>query len=403
MAGHQRLRQLIIYMAAMNTPHSTPRIYGLDTLRAVAIVLVFMNHYSAYISNASVFGIFGEIGWIGVDLFFALSGYLISNQIFGALRSGQPLSLKRFYARRLLRTLPNYYFVLALYFLWPTFRGDGGMEPLWRYLTFTLNLGLELGALFSQAWSLCVEEQFYLVLPALALCIATCRRPLRWAWGTIIACVLGGMLLRATIWSDYGDQSQFVPFLYYKHIYFSTLCRLDELVAGVALALLKNYHGGLWARLTRHGNVVLVAGLLGSAVAGYLFYWQFYGFGMTVAGHPLVALSFGLLLLAALSPNSLLYKTRVPGAASLAVWSYAIYLLHKQLFVLLKPQLVALGVDTNGPLATLLAVLVVCAAGWLMYTLVETPFMKLRQRYVPSNFAPQPPETARPVPAGAIR
>ena len=381
------------------TSISTSRIYGLDTLRALAIALVFMNHYSAYISNTSIFGFFGEVGWIGVDLFFALSGYLISNQIFGVIARGEPLSLKRFYARRLLRTLPNYYFILALYFLSATFRVDGTPEPLWRYLTFTLNLGLELGALFSQAWSLCVEEQFYLVLPALALVIAGARHSLRLAWFTLAACVVAGMLLRATIWSDYHDQAQFVPYLYYKHIYFSTFARLDELIAGVALALLKNFHGALWARLTRRGNLALAAGLVGAALAFYLFYWRFYLFDMTVFGHPLMALSFALLLLAALSPGSLLHGTRVPGAASLALWSYAIYLSHKQVFVLLRPYIVASGIDVNSFGATLVAVPVCCLVGWLMYRLIETPFMKLRQRYVPSNLA----GPVRPAPTIAVR
>src|SRR5690349_7860962 len=100
---------------------SASRIDGLDTLRALAIVLVVLHHYVLFVSRADTFGWVGEIGWVGVDLFFALSGYLIGNQIFGAMRSGAGFSLRHFYARRFLRTLPNYYVVLALYFLWPWF------------------------------------------------------------------------------------------------------------------------------------------------------------------------------------------------------------------------------------------------------------------------------------------
>lgn len=97
--------------------------HGLDTLRAAAITLVFMYHYMVFVSHENTFGFLSEIGWVGVDLFFALSGYLIGNQIFSALANGEIISLKAFYARRFFRTLPNYYVVLALYFLLPFFAG----------------------------------------------------------------------------------------------------------------------------------------------------------------------------------------------------------------------------------------------------------------------------------------
>ena len=63
-----------------------PRIHGLDTLRALAVTLVVLHHYVLFVSGAPTFGWVGEIGWVGVDLFFALSGYLIGNQIFSGLR-----------------------------------------------------------------------------------------------------------------------------------------------------------------------------------------------------------------------------------------------------------------------------------------------------------------------------
>ena len=110
----------------------TQRIHGLDTLRALAIVLVFTNHYMGFVSNRATFGVVSELGWMGVDLFFALSGYLIGNQIFAGLRQDS-FSLKNFYARRLLRTLPNYYVVLALYAFWPLWAGSTQHAPWWQY------------------------------------------------------------------------------------------------------------------------------------------------------------------------------------------------------------------------------------------------------------------------------
>ena len=63
---------------------TTSRNPGLDTLRALAIVLVMLHHYVLFVTGESTFGAVGDVGWIGVDLFFALSGYLIGNQIFAA-------------------------------------------------------------------------------------------------------------------------------------------------------------------------------------------------------------------------------------------------------------------------------------------------------------------------------
>ncbi|MFM9436511.1 peptidoglycan/LPS O-acetylase OafA/YrhL [Janthinobacterium sp. CG_23.3] len=370
----------------MTPATGTARNHGLDTLRALAIVLVFMNHYLLFVSDGGAFGFLGEAGWIGVDLFFGLSGYLIGNQIVAALRSGRPFSLKNFYARRLLRTLPNFYVVLALYACWPAWRGNAAMLPLWKYLSFTQNINLTPGTVFSHAWSLCVEEQFYLLLPALALLIAARRRSLAWAWGALAAGIAAGMLLRASIWDDYVGHAR-GGLAYYKYIYYSSLCRCDELLAGVALALLKNHHPRVWARATAHGNRSLLAGLAGAALSIYLFLGDRYGYAVSVFGYPLLAASVALLILSALSPASLLRRTRVPGAASLALWSYALYLTHKQLCILLKPVYMAWGMGPDTAPAMLAMAAASVAAGWLLYRLVETPFMRLRQRHVPSNFA----------------
>lgn len=141
----------------------------------------------------------------GVDLFFVLSGYLISNQLFSDLVRGRALSLKAYYARRLLRTLPNFYVVLALYFLFPLVLGGSSAPPLWKFLTFAQNRGLQAGTAFSHAWSLCIEEQFYLLLPALVLLAARYGKSIRAAWFVLGVLVLAGIAIRSgccAIWSS---------------------------------------------------------------------------------------------------------------------------------------------------------------------------------------------------------
>ena len=144
---------------------------GLDTLRAGAIALVFMYHYMVFVSGHRTFGWLSEVGWVGVDLFFVLSGYLIANQLFAGMARGQALSLPRFYARRAFRTLPVFWLVLAAFALFPAAMGGRPPPPWWRFLTFTQNIGLQPGTAFSHAWSLCIEEQFYLLLPLAVLAL----------------------------------------------------------------------------------------------------------------------------------------------------------------------------------------------------------------------------------------
>lgn len=379
---------------ATSLPHR--RIHGLDTLRALAIVLVVLHHYTLFVSGREdQFGWLGQIGWVGVDLFFALSGYLIGNQIFAAMRSEAGLSLPRFYARRLLRTLPNFYVVLALYAFWPWFRNGQQMPPLWEFLTFTQNINLRPGTAFSHAWSLCIEEQFYMLLPALALLIASIRGSIRWAWATVALAFAAGMLIRATLWQDLVDGNARSQLHYYQYIYYSTLCRFDELVAGVALALLKNYHVDAWRRLTAQGNAMLAAGIAVCAGAFYLFLDDRQGLLATVAGFPLLALGCALLIVAALGERSFLRDTRIPGAASLALWAYAIYLTHKQIGILARKPMENLGYGPESAVAIAAVMAMSLAAGWLLYKAVETPFMALRDRYVPTNsparvLTPQP-------------
>ncbi|MCC6072304.1 acyltransferase family protein [Massilia sp. GCM10020059] len=379
---------LVFYSPIMSAHHPTRRLFGLDTLRALAIVLVVFHHYTLFVSRSDTFGWIGEIGWVGVDLFFALSGYLIGNQIFAAMRSEAGLSLPRFYARRFLRTLPNFYVVLALYALWPWFRGGLEMPPLWEFLTFTQNINLTPGTAFSHAWSLCIEEQFYVLLPALALLVASLRGSLRWAWFAVALAFAAGMVVRATLWQELVDGSAQARLNYYKYIYYSTFCRFDELVAGVALALLKNYHQGAWRRITANGNVMMAAGASVCAVAFWLFLDNREGFAVTVVGFPLLALGFALLIVAALSERSVLRDTRVPGATSLALWAYAIYLTHKQIGILAREPMLKLGYPPGSLVAIMVIMALSLLSGWLLFKLVETPFMALRDRYVPTNSAP---------------
>lgn len=337
------------------------RIHGLDTLRATAILLVLMYHYGV-VAGGSDFGALGRIGWAGVDLFFVLSGYLIGNQLLS-----QQMPLTAFFGRRLLRTLPNYIVVLTAYFLFPVALGGSETAPLWRFLTFTQNFGLQYGQTFTHSWSLCIEEQFYLILP---LALLLLRGP-RAMWAAIALAVAGAITFRALAWSD-G-----LP-LFSQEVYYSTFGRFDELLPGVAIAMLKNFQRPLYQRILRHGNLMLVAGL--ALAAALLMRIEDKSFFISAFGFTLLAVAFSLLLLAALSGTSVLARVRVPGAESFALWSYAIYLAHKPLYKVVSE---GMGIDKHGVLGIALVMLAGVAGGWLLYHLVEQPFMRRRAAWFP--------------------
>jgi peptidoglycan/LPS O-acetylase OafA/YrhL len=381
----------------MTSAVSSTRLAGLDLLRAAAIVLVLMSHYNGFVAQGSTFGFIGEVGWAGVDLFFVLSGYLIGNQILAPLARGEHLSLKTFFARRLLRTLPNYYVVLAVYLLLPHSPIWGKtMAPVWRYLTFTQNVGLRYGETFTHSWSLCIEEQFYLVLPLAVLALVRRGGSPRLLWCAIGAAIAAGMAARGVAFMN-GQEAFAAP------VYYATFARFDELLPGVAIAMLKNFHPGLFDRILKRGNALLGAGIgMAAAVLYGVLNEAPNALLASTFGFSLVAMSFALLTCAALSPNCLLNRLRVPGAASLALWSYAVYLVHKPVFMALRPELVRRDIDPGAPFTVVAVMAAGIFGGWLLFRLVETPFMRLRARWYPAE-TPGSPRAAPIHPAASIR
>ena len=366
------------------------RDYGLDTLRALAIGLVFVYHYMVFVSHEPTFGWASVVGWVGVDLFFVLSGYLIAHQLFAGIRRGQALSLKAFYARRALRTLPVFWLVLAAYFLFPSVMGGRTPPPLWSFLTFTQNFNLQPGTAFSHAWSLCIEEQFYLVLPLLLVLGLRFGSRRAHGWALLVLLMVVGIASRAVLWTAYGRESVGNIDGYHPNIYYATLGRFDEFLPGIAVAMLKNFHPAQWQRVTRHGHVVFGLGVAASAVMLYAVHRHYYvdGYGysffMTAFGYSLIAMAFAVLVVAALSPGSWLHRVRIPGAFHLAMWSCSIYLSHKAIAHVVQGQTKAFGLSSA---STLVLITLACViAGAALYKWVEAPFMALRKRRFPTSF-----------------
>jgi peptidoglycan/LPS O-acetylase OafA/YrhL len=359
------------------------RMPGLDLLRAVAIAWVMIFH-SYFIGGWGHFGGIEQNGWMGVDLFFVLSGFLIGSQVLKPLADGAGFSFKAFYQRRAFRILPAYLVMVAAYFIWPSIREQGALQPLWQFLTFTVNLFIDARdhLTFSHVWSLCVEEHFYLLFPLLAWWLA--RRPsvLRFAL-VCTGVVLAGMALRGALWwhelaplAGIDQNSYGKAFL--ERIYYSTWSRLDGLLMGVMLAVARVYRPILWSRWGRHANGFLLAGVavVGGAI---LLFRDRTGFIPTVVGYPLLSFGLGLLVFAGAQASGVLARLRVPGAGWLAGVSYSLYLSHKAVFHVMEAAAGA-RLDGHGVLTFAGYSSAVLAMGALLHYGVERPFLVLRER-----------------------
>lgn len=374
---------------AQDEPH-TARGYipALDGLRGVAILLVIASHYlGAHWRTAT-------IGWTGVSLFFVLSGFLITSILLD--EKNKPHYFRNFYARRTLRIFPLYYLVLTLVFvvapLIPALNTEAYREVASRQAwvwTYTMNLYASFYSEIGQNpfagdwlemlhfWSLAVEEQFYLVWPLVVL--FTTRRQLL---GVCVVCILGAWGLRI-----YFAQEQLntAP-------YFFTLCRVDDLAIGALIAAVAREKDGL-EKLRSYApwlTIIALWVLLGVTADQR----HFFQLEATVQRYAYTAFGvlYGCLLIFALSaPASNWYRRAMEFAPlrSYGKYSYAIYIFHWALSVLLFEHIAPLGklTEMSGSENAALVgrVVIVAAASWVIAFLswhaYEKHFLKLKHRF----------------------
>jgi peptidoglycan/LPS O-acetylase OafA/YrhL len=354
------------------------RLPGLDLLRAIAIVWVMLFHSFIVGGLGPDFAWLSRYGWAGVDIFFVLSGFLIGTQVLRPLQRGEPVSFGGFYARRAWRILPAFAVVLALYVFFPVLREVPGLQPWWQFATFTLNLLIDYNSnqAFSHAWSLCVEEHFYLVFPLLAWWLT--RRPSTLKFvGICTTVVVLGIALRTTVWLH--DAAVNPPRNWFlEDIYYPTWMRLDGLLIGIMLAALRVYRPQAWTRLQARSNVLLFGGIAVSCLAFWLFRDRA-GLLANALGWPLLSFGFGLLVFAGADRQSLLGRWRVPGAGWIAGISYSLYLSHKIAFHVVQVTFGA-SLQGRGAIAFAVYALAVHLLGAALHYLVERPFLRLRER-----------------------
>ena len=380
-------------------PSALPRATGgaidhvpaLDGLRGLAILLVLLHHFGSPSNFRSVLPRpFGEIvnrlfdaGWAGVDLFFVISGFLITSILLSS--RFEPSYYRLFYWRRVLRILPLHFGVLlvgvvVLPLLPPPFKQLGGqsLDHLGWLFFYMSNVALAFAivqsfGVFDTLWSLAIEEQFYMVWPWLV------RRTS--SKGLIVAClvlIVFGPVARA-IWLANGLDA--------LGAYRLTIMRLDGLALGGLLAVARHAGGPQWAFFVRFARWALLP-LVGALFVTSLSVGAFYPTTglVLVAGHTMLNFFFSsLLVLAASNQYATLQRTLTqPWLTRIGLYSYGTYVLHWPLLLALQaaqvPQLMGVRSSLAGTTLFFVSSIVGSVAlGALSYHGYEQHFLKLRR------------------------
>ncbi len=369
-------------VVAGNAPEITPtnRVYfpALDGLRAVAFLYVFFHHYG-----------YLPLGWVGVDCFFVLSGFLITGILFDTVDA--PNRARNFYVRRTLRIFPLYYGVFlavlilnlhthwqwdSRWLLWPAYLANwigffhpGALDSATLHVINGQLASRKGGELYlGHFWSLCVEEQFYLVWPWIVFSVRS-RRTLLW--------ICGGALLLSPILRTLAITAFPSGWLDAGMLLHSTPARLDTLLWGAGAALL--YRGAHRERLLRWARpvawIAVALALLILRPPQFLLSSPG-GTFLETFGFSLIALLSAAVILRCLSPGSKTAKVfSVPPLRWLGRISYGAYIFHDiphELYVRL-----AGGHHFRFALIALAGTLLLAG---LSYRFYETPFLRLKTK-----------------------
>jgi peptidoglycan/LPS O-acetylase OafA/YrhL len=345
------------------------RIPELDGIRGIAIAMVLVWHYFASPASSIRFPArsplwylqaAGSLTWSGVDLFFVLSGFLIGGILLDS--RDRPDYFRTFYVRRFFRIVPIYTAVLIVtHPLTSTVEHQAG--PWWVYALFLQNFWMAATndfGLWAVTWSLGVEEQFYLTLPAI---VRFARNALPWIIGVG---VVAAPIFRAALFYALPGNTVAPRAL--------TFCRADTLLLGVAAAMcIRHKRAAGW--LVIHANYLWTAGAFLLAGAGVMTLhrgWT-YGIGMTSFGLTWLALLYSTtLLLAVTQPDSWLGAVlRFKPLRRLGMIAYGVYLLHQILFLAIKKVL-----PWSPPVSAIAALSATLAIALLSWRYFESPLIQ---------------------------
>ncbi len=340
---------------------------GLDILRGLAVILVLFRHSG--LNNSNIVKYFG---WLGVDLFFVLSGYLISNILFIEYKKNHSIRVKRFLIRRGFKIFPSFYFYMFATVIFYLITGSS--EFRWQQFVSELFYVQSYSpGIWVHTWSLAVEEQFYLIFSITILLLS--RKKILKKRGAVIGSLIFLLVLSFSM--------RFIatyPHRLDDHYFFmKTHLRADGILFGILLSYLLNFtrfFSGLQKRkliLSSLGILLILPG----------FYYGGGSFFMNTAGLTLVNLGFALLVLLSLNMDdylsnhsSVLLKSSVKAIGFIGINSYSIYLWH-----LNAKDIVYAVFSYNTVFMTFLYLLLALALGIIMYNVIEKPLLQLRDYF----------------------
>ncbi len=354
------------------TQTTEQRVFGLDLLRAVAILCVFISHIAPFYENRSarVEASVLYFGYFGVEAFFVLSGYLIARIVIRSLSADRSWkALRSFWIRRWFRTIPTYFLflglsaALAIYFSQP-------LGEFWRYFIF-LQHTLASTSFFGESWSLVVEEWFYVLFPLLMWVLA--RRTNADIPRTFFLSL--GIFLAATVTLRCLLVFLFEP-AWDAQVRRTLLYRLDAPGYGVLAAGISIYFPDFWTRYRRQM----------SALGMLLFFLSFSIFFSTDerwlnsshfarTGYFIITSLSVLCVLPALSEWKSASGALAKGITWISLWSYSLYLCQLPVRSLLLHWI---GIGHLGSTMYLCGSLLVAA---LCYRFFERPMTALRERF----------------------
>jgi peptidoglycan/LPS O-acetylase OafA/YrhL len=318
---------------------------ALDGLRAVSIALVVSLH---------AFGFPGG-GSVGVDVFFVLSGFLITTLLLEERAAGG-IGLRAFYMRRVRRLLPALAVMLAVYLAVTAAAGQDQLRAAAIGVSYVANIVNATGsqvlqdAHLNHLWSLAQEEQFYLVWPFALIALARTR----WLLGVIVGAFLGVTIYRALLATGSAPGA---------HLYYGPDTRADGLLIGAAIAVVRFR---MPLRIGEWGGQLGLVGLGLGAIAG----WRFNGWA--VWGEPVFLVTVSLLLVAALSDTALARGLTKRPCVWLGKRSYSLYVWHSPVIA------AAFYLGGHTTLMEVTGAVAAVSAAAVSYRFVETPLRARR-------------------------
>jgi peptidoglycan/LPS O-acetylase OafA/YrhL len=375
----------MVVLPDVNTIARPPaRLAGLDLLRLVAVLLVIGRHIPGALDPAMsirhpLLATWARGGWVGVDIFFVLSGYLVSGLLFTEYTGRGQLSPMRFYVRRAWKIYPPFYLLLvATVIVYGTFR----QELRWSWLlSEVLFVQSYVPGLWMHTWSLAIEEHFYLLLPLVLLLVVkrdpAAANPFRPVLLLGLGIVVLELILRVVNWRlhpAYAYQTHLSP----------THLRMDSLFLGVMLSYVHRFHTRAFIDALTPWRWLLIATGTVLLVPAFVFPLETTPFVYT-AGFTLFGVA-GAMLVAGTVLCARPHARRVAPLATLGAYSYSIYLWHLPVVLWAIPLAEqTVGVRFALGFRAMLSVVGSLAFGAAMAKIVEAPALRLRDRWFPSR------------------